>query len=167
MAYPIGVLATPPKRKTGPNAGFDANSVKRALDTQVRDITGRVPPEVMAKVLKIRQTILRILAHWDNFGPGSAELFVVTRTATDYLPTSLAAYLKLPKGDSARRATQDGRTARQILVDQLTLLEQRMNEIAEDVVRHDLDRLLAHGRFLEERFGRSPLSLKPPTSGEE
>lgn len=131
------------------------------MDTQVRDITGRVPPEVMARVLKIRQTILRILVRWDNFGPGSAELFVVTRTATDYLPTSLSAYLKLPK------ATQHGKTAREILVDQLTLLERKMNEIAEDVVRHDLDRLLAHGRFLQERFGRSPLSLEPPTSSEE
>lgn len=167
MAYPIGVMATPPKRKTGQNAGFDAITVRRALDTQVRDITGRVPPEVMAKVLKIRQTILRILVRWDNFEPGSAELFVVTRTATDYLPASLAAYLKLPKADTVRRATSDGKTAKEILVDQLTLLEQRMNEIAEDVARHDLDRLLAHGRFLEERFGRSTLSLKPPTSVEE
>lgn len=167
MAYPIGVMATPSKRKAGPNAGFDANSVRRALDAQVRDITGRVPPEVMAKVLKIRQTILRILARWDNFGPGSAELFVVTRTATDYLPTSLAAYLKLPKAYPARRTTRAGKTAKEILVDQLTLLERKMNEIAEDVVRHDLDRLLAHGRFLQERFGRSPLSLEPPTSSEE
>jgi len=39
-----------------------------------------------------------------------------------------------------------------------------MNEVADDVHRYDADRLLANGRFLEERFGRSPLSLEPPTA---
>jgi hypothetical protein len=42
-----------------------------------------------------------------------------------------------------------------------------MNEVADDLHRNDSDRLLANGRFLQERFGRSPLSLKPPTSSED
>jgi len=142
--------------------GVDPNVVTLALDSQVRIITGKVPPEVMAKVLKIRQTILRILPRSGNLAPGSPELFLVERTATDYLPTSLEAFLKLPRGYAALQPIKDGKTAKQILLDQLTLLESKMAEVAEDVQRHDSDRLLANGRFLEERFGRSPHSLKPP-----
>jgi hypothetical protein len=35
-----------------------------------------------------------------------------------------------------------------------------MNEAAEAVNRRDLDLLLAHGRFLEEFFGRPELSIE-------
>jgi hypothetical protein len=146
------------------SAGFDPNNVKQALDTQVRMITGKVPPEVMAKVLKIRQTILGILPRSGNLPPGSPELFIIERTATNYLPSSLQAYLDLPRGYATRHPVQDGKTSKDVLLDQLTLLETKMNEVASDVIRNDSDRLLAHGRFLQERFGRSPLSLKPPAS---
>lgn len=149
-----------------PRTGFDPADVKHALDTQVRIITGKVPPEVMAKVLKIRQIILGILPRSGNLAPGSPELFVVERTATHYLPTSLQAYLNLPRAYATLHAVQDGKTPKQILLDQLTLLESQMNEIADAVHRHDSDRLLANGRFLEQRFGRS-LSLKPPASSEK
>ena len=161
--YLIGVMLTPGFKQVDLSTGFDPNDVRQALDSQVRIITGKVPPEVMAKVLKIRQAIVAILPRSGSLPPGSPELFLVERTATDYLPTSLQAYLKLPRAYASRHAVQDGKTPKQILLDQLTLLENKMNEVAEDVHRHDSDRLLANGRFLEERFGRSPLSLKPPT----
>jgi hypothetical protein len=154
----------PRKKRTDVGSAFDPADVTNALHTQVRRITGNVPPEVMAKVLKIRQTILGILPHVGKLPPGSPELFVIERTATSYLPASLQAYLDLPRTYATRQVVRDGKTAREILLDQLALLENKMNEVAEDIQRHDADRLLAHGRFLEARFGRSPLSLKPPAS---
>jgi hypothetical protein len=162
--YVIGVLVTPGAKEIDLRTGFDPNDVKHALDTQVRIITGKVPPEVMAKVLKIRQTIFGILPRAGNLAPGSPELFIVERTATDYLPTSLQAYLNLPRAYATLHPVQGGKTPKVVLLDQLTLLENKMNEVADDVHRNDADRLLANGRFLEERFGRSPLSLKPPAS---
>jgi hypothetical protein len=154
------------RKKIELDTGIDRNDVQRALDTQVRIITGKVPPEVMAKVLKIRQIILGILPRSGNLPPGSPELFLIERTATDYLPTSLEAYLKLPREYATRHQVQDGKTPKEILLDQLTLLESKMNEVADDVHRNDSDRLLANGRFLKERFGRSPLSLPPPAPGD-
>jgi hypothetical protein len=165
--YVVGVLVAPGNKEIELSTGFDANDVKLALDTQVRLITGKVPPEVMAKVLKIRQIIFGILPRSGNLPPGSPELFVVERTASDYLPTSLETYLRLPRAYATLHALQDGKTPKEILLDQLTLLESKMNEVADDLHRNDSDRLLANGRFLQERFGRSPLSLKPPKSSED
>ena len=91
------------REKIDLSTGFDPNDVKEALDIQVRTITGKVPPEVMAKVLKIRQTILGILPRSGNLPPGSPQLFIIERTATDYLPTSLQAYLNLPRAYATRR----------------------------------------------------------------
>ena len=144
------------RHKIDLSTGFDPNDVRAALDIQVRTITGKAPPEVMAKVLKIRQTILGILPRSGNLPPGSPQLFVIERTATDYLPTSLQAYLNLPRANATRHPGQDSKTPKEVLLDQLTLLETKMNEVADDVHRNDSDRLLAHGRFLEERFGRGP-----------
>jgi hypothetical protein len=151
------------RHKIDLSTAFDPNDVKLALDSQVRLITGKVPPEVMAKVLKIRQIILGILPRSGNLPPGSPQLFVIERTATDYLPTSLQAYLNLPRAYATRHPVQDGKTPKEVLLDQLALLETKINEVADDVHRNDSDRLLAHGRFLEERFGHGPGPRSGPT----
>jgi hypothetical protein len=52
-----------------------------------------------------------------------------------------------------------GRTARRVLLDQLALLEAKLGEVLEAVAKGDTDRLLAHGRFLEDRFAVSELDV--------
>ena len=146
---------------------IDPNDVRLALDAQVRAASGKVPAEVMAKVLSIRKVILGILPRAGNLPPGSPQWFVVERTATTYLPKALENYLSLPRLYATREPVQNNKTPKDLLVDQLTLLETKMKEVAQDVQRNDADRLLANGRFLEERFGRSPLSLKPPPSDQK
>jgi hypothetical protein len=163
--YLIGVLVTPGTATVDLRSGFDPDDVRHALDHEVHAVSGRVPADVLAKVQNIQQIILGILPRSGALPPGSPELFVVERTATDYLPTSLESYLNLPRAYATLHPVQDGKTAKQVLMDQLSLLESKMTEVADDVHRNDTDRLLANGRFLEERFGRSALSLdSPPAS---
>src|SRR4030081_2631660 len=162
--YLIGALVTPGAAPIDLRSGFDPDDVRKALDHEVRVVSGRVPAEVLAKVQNIQQIILGILPRSGALPPGSPELFVVQRTATDYLPTALESYLNLPRAYATLHRVQNGKTAQQVLIDQLTLLEGKMGEVAEDVHRNDTDRLLANGRFLEERCGRSALSLDSPAA---
>jgi hypothetical protein len=162
--YLIGVLVTPGTATVDLRSGFDPDDVRHALDHEVHAVSGRVPADVLAKVQNIQQIILGILPRSGALPPGSPELFVVERTATDYLPTSLESYLNLPRAYATLHPVQDGKTAKQVLMDQLSLLESKMTEVADDVHRNDTDRLLANGRFLEERFGRSALSLDSPAA---
>jgi hypothetical protein len=163
--YLIGALVTPGTAAIDLRSGFDPDDIRHALDNEVKAVSGRVSPDVLAKVQSIQQIILGILPRSGALPPGSPELFVVQRTATDYLPTSLESYLNLPRAYATLHRVQDGKTPQQVLMDQLTLLEGKMGEVADDVHRNDTDRLLANGRFLEERFGRSALSLEGPTAG--
>jgi hypothetical protein len=160
--YLIGVLVTPGTATIDLRSGFDPDDIRKALDHEVHVVSGRVPAEVFAKVQSIQQIILGILPRSGALPPGSPELFVVERTATEYLPTALESYLNLPRAYATLHPVQDGKTPKQVLMDQLTLLESKMSEVADDVHRNDTDRLLANGRFLEERFGRSALSLGSP-----
>ena len=160
--YLFGALVTPSPKTIDLRSGFDPNDVRKAMDHEIRAVSGRVPADVLAKVQGIQQIILGILPRSGALPPGSPELFVVERTATEYLPTALESYLNLPRAYATLHQVQDGKTPKQVLMDQLTLLESKMNEVADDVHRNDTDRLLANGRFLEERFGRSALSLPGP-----
>jgi hypothetical protein len=162
--YVIGVLVAPGTASIDLRSGFDPDDVRKALDHEVHAVSGRVSADVLTKLLNIQQIILGILPRSGALPPGSPELFVVERTATDYLPTSLESYLNLPRAYATLHPVQDGKTAKQVLMDQLTLLESKMGEVADDVHRNDTDRLLANGRFLEERFGRSALSLDSPAA---
>jgi len=165
--YLIGALVAPGTPEIDLRSGFDPNDVRKALDNEVRIVNGRVPADVLAKVQSIQQIILGILPRSGSLPAGSPELYVVQRTATDYLPTALESYLNLPRAYATLHPVQDGKTPKQVLIDQLGLLESKMSEVADDVHRNDTDRLLANGRFLEERFGRSPLSLEGPAASSQ
>ena len=89
-------------------------------------------------------------------------LFAVERTVTDYLPTTLNAYLRLPKAYASTRVIRSGKTASALLGEQLDLIDEKMQEVAEAVAKDDVGKLLAQGRFLEERFKRNDeLNISP------
>src|ERR1700737_216536 len=141
--YLIGALVTPGNAAIHLRSGFDPGDGRKALDHEAHVVSGRVPADVFAKVQSIQQIILGILPRSGALPPGSPELFVVERTATDYLPTALESYLKLPKAYATLHPVQNGKTPRQVLMDQLTLLESKMGEGADDAHRHDPHPLLA------------------------
>jgi hypothetical protein len=162
--YGIGALLAPgPPKVALAGTSFDPDSIRKSLQRQLDIASGKLPPELQAKLQDIADTIMGILPHYAEFPPGSPDLFVVGRTATDYLPSALQAYLSLPRAYAALHKMPNGKTANDVLGDQLTLLETKMNEVADAVHKKDSDALLANGRFLEEKFGASPLALPQAT----
>jgi len=158
--YGIGALLAPgPPQVALAGTSFDPDSIRRSLQHQLSTANGKLSPALMAKVQSISDTIMGILPHYADFPPGSPDLFVVGRTATDYLPSALQAYLNLPRAYATLHKMPNGKTADQVLDDQLTLLESKMDEVADAVHKKDSDALLANGKFLEEKFGASPLAL--------
>ncbi|MEP7105044.1 MAG: hypothetical protein ABI838_04280 [Chloroflexota bacterium] len=158
--YVIGTLLAPRPKMADSGNGFDANEIRTALAHNQRLASGRLPAPVMAKLLEIQREITDLIPMAAQFPAGSQDLFVIQRTATDYLPTTLQAYLALPPQYAATKVVADGKTALQVLTDQLELLDSKMDEITEAAHKQDSDRLLANGRFLEERFGgKSDLAL--------
>jgi len=158
--YGIGALLAPgPPQVALAGTSFDPDSIRRSLQRQLSIANGKLPPDLQAKLQDIADTIMGILPHYAEFPPGSPDLFVVGRAATDYLPSALQAYMNLPRAYAALHKMPNGKTANDVLSDQLTLLGTKMNEVADAVHKKDSDALLANGRFLEEKFGPSPLAL--------
>jgi hypothetical protein len=158
--YVAGVAATPSRRRIG-RFGFDPRLVERKLVQTLSAASGRVPPDVMARLGRIELLVrAEILPRLDQLAPGSAELYLVRSTGCDYLRTAVDAYLCLPAGYVSGQPGSEGQTALSILVEQLDLLEAGMRSVAASLNRTDMDRLLAHRRFLKERFhGDRPAKL--------
>ncbi|WP_214278801.1 hypothetical protein, partial [Escherichia coli] len=70
----------------------------------------------------------------------------------NYLPETLANYVALPPAFRASHVLADGKTARQLLVDQLALLDRQLQEVVANVASSDAQALPANGAFLRRRF---------------
>ncbi|TIC88002.1 hypothetical protein E8D34_06845 [Nocardioides sp. GY 10113] len=113
------------------------------------------PPVVVSRVVRVARTIHQTLPRLRELGLGSEEGYAVVATATDYLPEALQGYLRLPREWADTRPIDGQKTALLILIDQLELLGATMDKILDAANRADAQALVAHGRFLQARFGHS------------
>jgi hypothetical protein len=125
------------------------------------EIQGRVPAAVEARVARVASRVADCIPRLSQLGPMNAQAHAVLRTATSYLPEAVAAYLRLPRAFADNRPVQNGKTSLVVLCDQLDLLAAKMDEVFDAVCRADADALIAHGRFLAEKFGTGSLSVAP------
>jgi hypothetical protein len=112
-----------------------------------------LPIDMQVKVEQIRRKVDVLLGFADRFPPFSKDLYIVQQTASDYLPRTIDAYLALPPDATDRPIATTGKTPHQELKAQLDLLDAKLDDIAQDLERQDVDRMLANRRFLEDRFG--------------
>ncbi len=171
VLYVIGALAAPANKVSDLAAGLDTDDVERSLRTIRNAVRNKVISAISTRIENICALIEQVLPRAYQLGPGSNEMHVLVRTATDYLPGTLQPYLALPRAYAEKQPLADGQTAAQILCTQLDVMTARMESVRDAVLRADSDKLLANGRFLEEKFGRHglklPASSLPPPSAPE
>jgi hypothetical protein len=139
---------------------IDADRIERALNALLSEARSGLPQDLLDKVRTVAAAIRDALPAYRASGLGHEDRFIVERTATDYLPTAVHSYLKLPAAvRSLRLSDADGRTPSEVLSDQLDLLIHRMRQVADVAYRKDLDALLVHGRFLRSKFAPSGLEI--------
>jgi len=127
-----------------------------ALDRVEAMVTGgAVPAPVVSRVSRVSRTVRDTIPRLSNLGAGSLQAYNVMATATDYLPEAIGGYLRLPRQFADSRPIDRGKTSLMILIDQLDLLAATMDKVFDAVCRADADALIAHGRFLAEKFGNA------------
>jgi hypothetical protein len=136
--------------------------IRDELERVVRQARRRVPREIFQKVESIQASILSILPQLVALGDGDRNLYTIRQTALEYLPEALQNYLNLPPSFAALYPLRDGKTARQLLGEQLDLLDREMKAIVSDFAVNDMQKLLAHGRFLEQKFRQEELFSRQP-----
>ena len=139
------VLVVPPAPTEG--------DILAALERVEAMVTTQVPPVVQSRVIRVTGTVRETMPRLRNLGLGSDQAYSVMATATDYLPEAISNYTRLPRQWADSRPVDNGKTSLMLLIDQLDLLGSTMDQIFDAVVRVDADALIAHGRFLQAKFG--------------
>ena len=170
VAKITGRLEPEPVVLTPSPAAPTEQDIMNALDRAEAMVTGGVvPAPVQSRVKRITSTVRQTMPRLRNLGLGSSEAYSVMATATDYLPEAISGYLRLPRDWADSRPVEAGKTSLMLLIDQLDLLASTMDKIFDAVVRVDAAALVAHGRFLQEKFGHpgntptTPPTMSPPS----
>ncbi len=158
--YGIGALGTPhsPVYDLNLKNQLTADDIREELEGLIRKITGKVPKEVLDLVRSIQASILEVLPQIVDLSGGDYNIFTIKQTALDYLPASLQNYLNLPSAYANLHPVKDGKTPKQLLLDQLGLLDQEMKEVVQAVFANDTQKLMVQGQFLKEKF-QKPLNV--------
>jgi hypothetical protein len=158
-SYGIGALVARDGGELETHINAEMN-VKDAVDAVTRlaaESQTRLPPEIAELVGQIASAVADVLPRLAARNVADAVFIDVRATATTYLPDTLNAFLTVPATYRNTVAIRDGKTARQIVVEQLTVLAAKMQEIAKNAVVDDAQALLANGKFLKERFAAAPM----------
>lgn len=130
---------------------LEAAQIESELKELLHRVADKVLPEVYLKIQSITHLVIELLPRVKN---SPQNRHTIVKTATDYLPSMLEHYLNLPIAFARFHQLKNGKTPREILIDQLTTLEEQLQRVAEDIHSGDTEALLAHARFLETKFGK-------------
>ena len=154
-AYAIGYLVTPKQQTI--DSDYEASMDPQAIAAELARLVDRVekplPADVFSLVASIVASINGVLpALRAASGLGDQESFTIRQTALRYLPETLQAYLELPPAFRNVQPLQDGKSAKALLIEQLSLLDAKMKEIVANVMSNNTQALVANGQFLREKF---------------
>jgi hypothetical protein len=133
----------------------DTLTVDQTLE-QLDHLVGQVGPHLTAEMNRhlasVRGSVSEVLPRLVGARSFDTDLFTVRETVLRYLPETLANYVALPGVFRTTHLLKDGKTARELLADQLGVLDAKMKEIVANVAGADAQALLANGKFLEMKF---------------
>jgi len=126
------------------------------LDRLMANVSGWLPDTDVATLRRIRDSAAHALpATEEPLDLTDHDIWLLRQICIDYVPRAIDHYMALP-ADRASEPLLDGRSARQVLDEQLATIESRLDEMAARMYRREAGELLSHGRFLAD-------TLRPDT----
>jgi hypothetical protein len=152
--YAAGYFATPAPHVLDVNLAqtLSFEDLVERLDRIIRDAKSQLQPAMIEHLENIRRSITEVLPKLADARGFDDNLYTVRETVLRYLPETLANYVTLPPAFRATRVLKGGKTARDLLTEQLTILDDQLKDVVDNVARGDAEALLANGKFLESKF---------------
>ena len=157
--YAVGVLAWPRKQVVeveAPSVEVSVETLAQQLERLINEASKRLPEPALASLHSIQATLADLLPRLRELEVSGAlsveSAFTVEETLRRYLPEMLTSYLNLPTAFARTQPLKDKRTAAQVLVDQLQMLDESLKQIAHESFAGDVEALVNSGRFLERKL---------------
>lgn len=128
--------------------------LQKQMRYHVTSIQGQFPQDIVTLVEDIERLISTILPSIEDITSGNQDVYAIRQTITEYLPEALNNYRILPKDYANNQPLQEGKTARELLREQLIVLKDELEAIAGRLSKDNAQQLMVHGRFLEDKFDK-------------
>jgi hypothetical protein len=144
--------------------GSETKVVAAPVDVSTQQAVDWLRDTAMSKLpLAAREVLGNILERVQELMPRLKELQVdglvqaENRTALkqlvkSYLPQAVESYMRLPPLYARTAKVAEGRTAEEVLLEQLKTLQSHVVKIQDGLLSSEVDALLSQSRFLNEKF---------------
>lgn len=112
-----------------------------------------LPTEAAKRLNNIHQLLVSLnqqLSHQNHLL--RSEIAKIQQIVSLYLTPTIENYLKIPVLYAENRVLADQKTANMSLIEQLNLLEEELYKTLDSVLSDNLDELVIHGQFLQQKF---------------
>jgi hypothetical protein len=154
--YAIGFLITPKTEVLQHNwltaKELSGHDLQIMLEALIKKISKRVSQPELDRVINIKDNILMLIPRFEEMNAGDYDLHVVKQTVIDYLPQMLTTYLELPPAFARMHKMRNGKTSQEVLIEQLSILDEQIKQILVSVNSKDAEALIAQGEFLKSKF---------------
>jgi hypothetical protein len=139
------VIAVPPA--AAKTFAEQALSSLDSLAVAVRHAGGNVSPHVFSMLRSLDDVLRPLIAHVAVHPVVVEKEFAIEALITDYTPTALTLFLKLPAGEQV-----DGGKADLLLQEQLTSLERNARQVSAGIYEDSVSALETHAIFIQTKF---------------
>ncbi|ADV66071.1 hypothetical protein [Deinococcus maricopensis] len=143
--------AASPQRSAAP-----AQPVPEQLSTRTGEIIHRHRDRLEENILQRVHIIMKRLEAVDKLLAGNnltpEQAHVARKMATEYLPEALENYLRIPPALAKTKHLTPGKTAYDILVEQLSTLGRAAKQLQDEATTSEAQNLLANHNFLQAKF---------------
>jgi hypothetical protein len=156
--YAAGVLGWPRDdlARTAERTELSGEMLAQQLSKLVDSVAQGLPKQSLDRLRSIESTLTDLLPRLQELRDRGVitakDSFTVVETVRRYLPDTLGAYLRLPRLYARMQALADGQTASQSLLNQLTVLDNSLKDVARSAFAGDAETLVANGKFLQNKF---------------
>lgn len=147
--YAAGWMITPERRDVDLS---HRASLAECIDDLTSRTRKRLPAEAIALLENIRQTVDAITPRLNDGTLNIEQKAAIINSVTRDLPETLSNYLRLPPVFASVHVVENGKTCKNLLLDQLGILDTQLKKIADSIYRDDADALILNGRILGEKF---------------
>jgi hypothetical protein len=152
--YGVGWLAAPSDRLLEVKVRNEATqaNLTDSVARLVADNAAALPAEAVQRLQQMRETVTALAPRLFDGGMAMDYAIALTNAVTRDLPETVRNYRRLPPAFANLHVVENGKTCKQLLIEQLDLLNGQLARIADNVYRDDADALLVNGQFLCEKF---------------
>lgn len=152
--YATGWLAVPADHHLEIQVRNEATqaNLTQSVDELLSETEGKLPREAVERLQHIQEIVIALAPKLFDGGMAMDYAISLVNAVTRDLPGTVRNYLNLPTAFATLHIVENGKTCKQLLIEQLDLLSTQLSKIAENVYKDDADALIVNGKFLDEKF---------------